>query len=320
MLKIRIEKAFNGECIWLHFGEEKKTNIIIDSGPAMFVNGFREVIETIKNRNEKVDLLIFTHIDNDHILGFNNYIKNNDCSIIKKIWLNGNGISVYKKNQLLSPKNVGTLVDEIKKKKIFLETLVYEGYEEEINEAKLKVISPQKEALINVAELVDKYNLNGSIEYVKSLDSLYLEDSYDEENTSTNKASIAFIFEYNNKKIAFLGDAVATDIINGFDKYYKNSKVDIVKIAHHGSKRNTNCELIKKLGAHNFIISKKSIVHKETIARIVNCCEKSTIYCNYNWWDSVGYFNKNDKLNYIDNNKLTILEKNLIEIVDGEDI
>ena len=117
MLEIRIEKAFNGECIWLHFGEEKKTNIIIDSGPAMFVNGFREVIETIKNRNEKVDLLIFTHIDNDHILGFNNYIKNNDCSIIKKIWLNGNGISVYKKNQLLSPKNVGTLVDEIKKKK-----------------------------------------------------------------------------------------------------------------------------------------------------------------------------------------------------------
>ena len=320
MFEINIEKAFNGECIWLYFGKDKKSNIIIDSGPAMFGNGFREIIETIKSRNEKVDLLIFTHIDNDHILGFNNYIKNNDCSIIEKIWLNGEGIKVYKKNQLLSPKNVGTLVGEIKKKKILLENLVYEGYEENINGARLKVISPEKEALINVAELVDKYKLNGNVQYAKSLDKLYLEDKYDEENTATNKASIAFIFEYDNKKIAFLGDAVATDIIDGFDKYYKNSKVDIVKIAHHGSRRNTNCELINKLGAHKFIISKKSIVHKETIARIVNCCEESIIYCNYNWWDSVSYFNKNDKLNYINNNKLNILEKNLIEIADRENI
>lgn len=320
MFKINVEKAFNGECIWLYFGKDKKSNIIIDSGPAMFGNSFKEIIETIKSRNEKVDLLIFTHIDNDHILGFNNYIKNNDCSIIEKIWLNGEGIRVYKKNQLLSPKNVGTLVDEIEEKKISLETLVYEGYDEEINGAKLKVISPEKEALINAAKLVDKYKLNGSAQYAKSLDKLYQEDNYDEENTPTNKASIAFIFEYDNKKIAFLGDAVATDIINGFDKYYKNSKVDIVKIAHHGSRRNTNCDLIKKLGANEFIISKRSIVHKETIARIVNCCEESIIYCNYNWWDSVKYFNKNDKINYIDNKKLNILEKNLIEFTDGESI
>ncbi|MBV4438455.1 ComEC/Rec2 family competence protein [Clostridium tyrobutyricum] len=319
-LDIKVEKAFNGECIWLRFGDKKKANVLIDSGPARFTIGFKRIIQTIQKLNEEVNLLILTHIDNDHILGFKNYIFKNDCKLIKKIWLNGDGISIYKYNQLLSPRNVGRLVEEIRKKEITLVTPVCEGYEEKINGASLKVIAPKKEAIINLAKLIDKFNLNTGIQYAKSLKKLYLEDKYEEENTDTNKASICFVLEYMNKKIAFLGDAVATDVIEGLDKYYNNQKMDIVKIAHHGSKKNTNCDLIKKLGANEFIISKQSIVHKETIARIANCCKKSKIYCNYDWWSSKNYFNRTDKSTYIDSGRLSICEKNLIQISVEEKI
>ena len=91
-----------------------------------------------------------------------------------------------------------------------------------------------------------------------------------------------------------------------------------MKIAHHGSKYNTSCELIKKLGATKFIISKKGKVHKETISRIVNSCEKAEIYCNYNWWRNTNYFNEEDKEKYIDAGRLIIDERNLIVISNEE--
>lgn len=317
-IEIKVEKAYHGECIWLRFGNNEKSNIIIDSGPAMFDGRFKNILEEIKLKNEKVDLLILTHIDNDHILGFKNYIQKNDCAIVEKIWLNGEDIAAYTYNQLLSPKNIRKLVDEIKTKNIELVSPVCEGYEEKINGGHIKVITPTKEAILEVAKLVDKFKLNSSKSAIKSLETLYLEDKYEEEKTATNKASISFIFEYKNKKIAFLGDAVATDIIEGFKKYYNGCKVDFIKIPHHGSKHNTSCELIRVLGANKFIISKNKSVDKETIARIVNSCENAEIYCNYNWWECTNYFNKNDKEKYMDTGKLIIREENLISIHSEE--
>lgn len=317
-LEIKVEKAYHGDCIWIRFGKNEKSNIIVDSGPAMFTSKFKNMLEEIKSKNEKLDLLILTHIDNDHILGFKNYIQENDCDIIEKIWLNGDGVAAYTNNQLLSPKNVGKLVDEINAKSIELVSPIYEGHEETINGGHIKVIAPIQEAILEVAKLVDKFKLNSSKLVTKSLETLYLEDKYEEEKTVTNKASIAFVFEYKNKKIAFLGDAVATDIIDGFKKYYDGCKVDFVKIPHHGSKHNTSCELISILGADKFIISKNRNVDKETIARIVNTCEKAEIYCNYNWWECTNYFNKNDKEKYIDSGKLVIRENNLISIHNKE--
>ncbi|OCB00110.1 MBL fold metallo-hydrolase [Clostridium beijerinckii] len=319
-IEIKIEKAFNGDCIWLRYGRIEKANIIIDSGPGIFERGFKQIIDEINKKNEEVNLLILTHVDNDHILGCKDYIIKNNCQIIKKIWLNGEGVSAYGANQLLSPKNVKKLVELIKEKGIDLITPICEGHEDMINGGKLKVITPKKENVLEVAKLVDKFNLNSSNSITKDLETLYLEDKYEEEDTPTNKASISFIFQYENKKIAFLGDSVATDVIEGLNKYFSECKMNLVKIAHHGSKHNTNCELVKKLGATKFIISKNKKVDKETISRIVNSCEKAEIYCNYNWWRSTNYFNEQDKEKYIDTGRLVIDERNLIVISNEENI
>ncbi|HCQ90856.1 MAG TPA: hypothetical protein DIU45_15460, partial [Clostridium sp.] len=103
-----------------------------------------------------------THIDDDHIQGFLKYISNNnnDCTCIKKVWLNGYGMSIYKKNQLHSPKNISKVTKLLEERNLEVVTLVCEGYEENINGAQFKVITPMLEDIFNVAEVIDQYSLH----------------------------------------------------------------------------------------------------------------------------------------------------------------
>ncbi|HCQ90857.1 MAG TPA: hypothetical protein DIU45_15465 [Clostridium sp.] len=111
-----------------------------------------------------------------------------------------------------------------------------------------------------------------------------------------------------------LGDAHAEDVIYGKNKYFKDINIDLVKVSHHGSKHNTNKELIHCLGSEEFIMLTNKSVDKETIATIVRNVENSKIYCNYNWWNNTDYFTDNDKKKYIHTGKLEIVEADLIDI------
>lgn len=303
-IEVFVEHAFNGECIWLRYGNDIKFNIIIDSGPGIFAKGFKQVINKIVNNNEIIDLLILTHIDDDHINGFRKSISSIDGKYIKKVWINGNPEHYYN-NQPHSPKNIGSLVDAIKNKNINLVTPVLGGNIEYIGEATLTVLTPTYEDMINVSKLIKSSTVHSeNNKYSLDIDELKNLDKYKPDDSDTNKASISFIFSYLNKNIAFLGDAHAEDIIYGIDKYWNSKDIHMVKLSHHGSKYNINEKLLKATKSKRFIISKKSPIHKETISRIINYCEGIEIYCNYDWWTSSNFFTSQDKKKYLDTNKL----------------
>jgi hypothetical protein len=75
-----------------------------------------------------------------------------------------------------------------------------------------------------------------------------------------NLASITFLAEINNGKILFTGDGLGQDIIdvlaknNMFDKDGKFF-VDILKIPHHGSDRNSSSDFFDCIHAKYYIIS-----------------------------------------------------------------
>ncbi|WP_164880504.1 ComEC/Rec2 family competence protein [Clostridium manihotivorum] len=303
-MEIFLEKAFNGECIRIRYGEKTKTNIIIDSGTGIFAKTFKKLIDKIIQNNEVIDLLILTHIDDDHINGFRRSISNINGKYIKKIWLNGEPIQYYN-NQTHSPKNIGGLVETIRTKGINLITPILGGTMERIGEADLTVLTPRYEDMINVSRKIERLTPHGECnKYSLSFDELSIIDEYKPDNSNTNKASISFIFSYEYKNIAFLGDAHAEDIIYGLSRYWNGKPIDIVKLSHHGSKYNVNDKLLSMLGSHKFIISKKSAVHKETIGRLLSYGESVEIYCNYKWWTSVRFFTVQDKSKYLDTNKL----------------
>lgn len=311
-LTLNVLPASNGECIWIRYGEKKYTNIIVDAGPASFAKGFRELIDKIVEKREIVDLLILTHIDDDHIKGFMKYIEERECAEIKEIWLNGEPKDAVG-YQVHSPRNVGGLVDLIKGKNIKLTTPILEGRIKKINDAEIIVMTPTQEVVDEVAAEIAKYTPHCSEEVnKKTIDQILEEDQFVEDKSDTNKASISFVLCYKGKNIAFLGDAHPRDVIEGKKRYCEKMDIELVKLAHHGSKYNTNLELLECMKASKFIVSRKSSGHKETIARITNSIDNAIVYCNYNWWDEHNFFQKEDKIKYIDTKKIQLVCQNEI--------
>ncbi|QCX53634.1 AVAST type 1 anti-phage system MBL fold metallo-hydrolase Avs1a [Elizabethkingia sp. JS20170427COW] len=131
-----------------------------------------------------------------------------------------------------------------------------------------------------------------------------------EDETTTNGSSIAFVLEYKNLRILFLGDAHPSVIVNSLKKYYTPDKFpvkfDLIKIAHHGSKNNTSPELLNYIDSENYVISTNGLSHNhpdpETIARIINRKVEFTrkLYFNYSLDSNVSFKDKvlMEKYNY----------------------
>ena len=69
MVEIEVQKARQGDCIWLRCVAEKSVNVVIDAGPSTFAAGFKNLIDKItgnkelqekieKMKNEKEDAVI----------------------------------------------------------------------------------------------------------------------------------------------------------------------------------------------------------------------------------------------------------------------
>ena len=75
-----------------------------------------------------------------------------------------------------------------------------------------------------------------------------------------NLASIMFLAKIKNRKILFTGDGLGHDIVDMLSKNTmldKNGKfyVDVLKVPHHGSDRNTSPEFFNTVTANYYIIS-----------------------------------------------------------------
>ena len=82
MLKIRMQKADNGDCISI---ETQSEFVLIDGGTAQsFSNWKASVIG-----KDKIDSLIVTHIDNDHVNGIIKLLLHDDCPNIDQFYFNG---------------------------------------------------------------------------------------------------------------------------------------------------------------------------------------------------------------------------------------
>ena len=72
MIEISVQKAKQGDSIWIRcLSDENVVNIVIDAGPSTFQNGFKNMVKEIKEKKERINLLIFSHIDDDlNVLSF----------------------------------------------------------------------------------------------------------------------------------------------------------------------------------------------------------------------------------------------------------
>jgi beta-lactamase superfamily II metal-dependent hydrolase len=95
MLSLQMLPAGCGDCLWIEYGPPGNARIvIIDGGVLATASALRHRIA--KACHERgvarldVELLVVTHIDNDHILGIIELLKSPDARIsVKDVWFNG---------------------------------------------------------------------------------------------------------------------------------------------------------------------------------------------------------------------------------------
>jgi hypothetical protein len=141
-------------------------------------------------------------------------------------------------------------------------------------------------ALAATKKFLPKKGLLGA---APDLDSL-LEKQFLKDDAVPNGSSIAFLAEYGGKSALLLGDAhpeVVTSAIRRVckDRGLQRLSVDVVKVAHHGSKHNTSKELLDVLESPSYLISTNGdqFKHpdKECLARIIEFGKPRQIYFNY---------------------------------------
>ncbi|WP_051119646.1 MBL fold metallo-hydrolase [Gillisia sp. CAL575] len=160
-------------------------------------------------------------------------------------------LNLYWRKELLK---VG-FIDEITEDKIF-----DDAFEIMISKQKLKKRDKTK-------------NISGNYYEIKEL----LSKPFTEDNSASNGSSIAFVIEFEEKKLLFLGDAHSSVIKESLKSYYGNQdklNFNLIKVAHHGSFPNNDPDLISMLNADKLIFStngsKNNHPDRETVAHFID--------------------------------------------------
>ncbi|MDK2965356.1 MAG: hypothetical protein PWP53_968 [Lacrimispora sp.] len=109
------------------------------------------------------------------------------------------------------------------------------------------------------------------------------------DTTTSNRSSISIVIEFNNKKLLFLGDSSPIDLENTLLEYSNlnghNSFFDLVKLPHHGSKRNWSIKLNEIAKSKKYLIATNGNRHNhpdiETIMKIISRPGNKEIIFNY---------------------------------------
>jgi len=259
-IKFNFFKALAGDSILI---STDRTNILIDGG---FGITYEEQIKPKLNRiNNCLDLVVLTHIDEDHICGLIEMIKNDrkNTNKIKELWFNSiKSIRVRKnKNVSVSYRQADTFDILLQDNnvpvnhEIFLTNSENQKKYTINNEIELQLLSPYESDLRILEEKEPKNQT--PMECLKNK-ATQVSTAFGNDKRPPNKSSIAFILKYDTKEFLFLADA-NIEVINsslGNLGYSEHNKLDVefVKLSHHGSLENINEDFLKIINTDKFII------------------------------------------------------------------
>ena len=284
-IQLNILPANSGDCLHLRFQSSYGwNNVIIDSGTSATADKLRALLKQIKDNGEKVDLLCFSHIDNDHIEGAEQVFVPPlfEPGLIRQIWMNVPSDAIPKSGAVgvFSPKNAGTAIKLLKaivNYGIPFKYTVIEGDELVIGNARIQVVLPSSK------------RLTAFYESWKKDPSLYKDKSSRKDNSPTNGSSIALLCTIGERKLLLVGDAFAEDLVKVGEKYAGDGGFSIVKLPHHGSNANMTDEMLRSLKTKEFIISTVETPHRpgNQAMSILDAYGVDvggvTLYGNYGW-------------------------------------
>ncbi len=297
-IKFEFLKAYNGDCILITIDED--INILIDGGMLKTYINKKSKTATLKSKLREVNhlnLVILTHIDEDHICGLIELLKDEEHrGKIKELWFNSadylEKISIPNKEKSYGQSNYfKALIDKylihdfIHRDDIFMEKQINYCYEK----FSIKLLSPYLENLQDLdrehKKWEEKREKDGKTKIVDCNRKGIREISrvnYDDKKAIdrvANASSIAFILTYNQENYLFLGDADINMINRSLSKLNHNwLDFKFVKLSHHGSFTNINQDFLDMIDTDTYIVltngDKYNHPDKETIELILEYHKK----------------------------------------------
>lgn len=286
--------AFHGDSILIKTYDINNDEfiILIDGGTAQ---AFEYTLKTELKDIKRINLLVLTHIDSDHIGGLIGLFKSSLINniLINEIWMNNPDLVEGNTGELISVKQGDNFKNLILEKKPETKLSQISILDKPINRSGIEftILSPTS-AIVN--ELYERWeslrllqNNKSNISSVKSAYTQSLEESnkipFSPDKSINedifNSSSISFLLKCPDISLLLLADSRPEIIVKSLRDIGVNEKdpliVDYVKVSHHGSLNNTSQELLGLIKSNNYLISTNggTADHKhpsrETISRIV---------------------------------------------------
>lgn len=286
MLKIFAYNAGKGDCIRLNF--DRVHNVFIDTGVTRFASRLKDLCYEIRDAGQSFDILILTHVDEDHIGGLLSLLRMGWQCPFREVRMNHTGVKGAGNTSLSTQQN-DEVYNSLTEQGISVLPLLA-GMGLHIGRANIQAIWPDKivkeTGHINIP-LAWKKDYGFSF---TELAGAYIAKT---DRSINNKNSVVLIFEYEGHKLLFLGDAWAEDIITALGKGPQH--FDMVKLSHHGAVGNISEEFKNHICCDNYLICTDGILHpdKQTIAKLIDWYGKITVFSPSDWW-SKDFFTEKD--------------------------
>ena len=311
---LRMLPAGHGDCLWVEYGDKQATHRwLIDGGTQSSATGLLRHIEALPASDRRLELLLLSHIDSDHIGGALPLMKSVQQGLeLGDVWFNGwhhlSGRLGAKQGEMFSsaiadlrlPWNAWRRGDAIVVDGDDLPSTTLPGG------MKLTLLSPTPAQLAKLApawqqELKKAGLVPGSrVDYSRflkgspstSTDVDQLADSaFNGDTAPANGSSIAVLAEFGGAAVLFGADAhdpVLRESVRTLlrKRGLERLKLDALKVSHHASQNNLSKELLALIDCKRYCVSTNGdyFCHpdREAIGRIIKYGgERPELHFNY---------------------------------------
>jgi beta-lactamase superfamily II metal-dependent hydrolase len=294
MISIEVLPAAHGDSIWIEYGSAPQVHrVLIDGGPAhTYESGLRRRIAALQEEERKLDLMVITHIDADHIDGalilLQELARLNVQ--INELWFNGwpqlpQKEGVQASYAPLQGEFLGGLITVGGLEGIWNQEFDHQAVvvpddgplpEVELEgDAKLILLGPSLKDLHRLrarwATAIRDFSPGDEREALRRLSerrqyrapttpAVFAARQYGDDRSPANGSSISFVLMVGDVSVLFAGDARVRTLAESLKRLAEQrsaSKVhfDVVKLPHHGSMGNVSDEWLQWVDCEQWLIS-----------------------------------------------------------------
>lgn len=320
--------AKEGDCLLVEYGPAGALKyILIDAGRAWtYKNALKQYFKD--HGISELELLVVTHVDRDHIDGMLSLMQDKALALsVKNVWFNthdhlvGNAIEVLPQDEDLETfgAKMGEELSPLIVDHSWPWNHQFGGFavalDDEpgsnlvsLGDLRLTLLSPDQGKLDLLRPVWESECEKAGIAPGASLEEYVIDDDDDIESFGTidiealaatpfvddhskpNGSSIAFLLEYDDRKLLLAGDAHVDLLVSQLKAIGASTlnplAIDAFKIPHHGSQYNLSKELLELMACKHYMVSTNGnyFKHPDDVAmsRLVKFgTDGSTIHFNY---------------------------------------